>query len=177
MRSKIENTKQNKREHKKYESKYNDNVVDKILNLLSIGDYTIDDIAESVGITANTYYNWKKSNPEFAQKIKEAKQKRIDNIRVVATRSLVRMIEGYTVEESRIVYVGKKDKGKVKEEIVTTKYIAPMPAIVIFALSNTDPANWRNAMFVGKEKDRYTDMPDEELDKVIASYKKDLEKK
>lgn len=89
------------------------------------------------------------------------------------------MIKGYTVQEKRTVTAdtGKKDDNgkpivKVKEHVVTDKHYQPNPTLVIFALTNRDPDNWKNRQenkLSGEVgiKSSLESLSDEELKKIV----------
>jgi DNA-binding CsgD family transcriptional regulator len=132
-------------------AKYNKKTVDDICSLIRSDSYTIREICSQAGISVETFYEWQRTKPEFSEHIKKAKCEFDDFIASEARKSLVKLIQGYTVQEEKTVSVdsGKKDKNKkpivkVKEYSVTDKYYQPVTAAVIFALTNRDPENWKN---------------------------------
>nr|WP_297167422.1 phBC6A51 family helix-turn-helix protein [uncultured Dysgonomonas sp.] len=132
-------------------AKYNKKIVDKICSMMSTDSYTIAEICEKVKISERTYYNWQSKNADFADAIKKAQDKFDELLVVEAKKSLVKMIQGYTVDETRTVTTdtGKKDDNgkaivKVKEHVVTKKHYQPNPTLVIFTLTNRDSDNWKN---------------------------------
>lgn len=132
-------------------AKYNKKIVDKICSMMSTDSYTIAEICEKVKISERTYYDWQSKNADFADAIKKAQDKFDELLVVEAKKSLVKMIQGYTVDETRTVTTdtGKKDDNgkaivKVKEHIVTKKHYQPNPTLVIFTLTNRDSDNWKN---------------------------------
>jgi hypothetical protein len=132
-------------------ARYSKNMAEQICALISTDSYTIAEICEKVNISERTYYDWKDKNAEFAELIKKARNKFDELIVSEAKKSLIKMIRGYTVQEKKTVTVdtGKKDENgkpivKVKEHSVTDKHYQPVPAAVIFALTNRDPENWKN---------------------------------
>ena len=131
--------------------KYDKKTVERICQLLSTDSYTIQEICEKVGITESTFHEWKRKKSEFSQSVKKAQDKFDEFIASEARKSLVKLIQGYTVQEKKTVTVdtGKKDENdkpivKVKEHSVTDKHYQPVTAAVIFALTNRDPAHWKN---------------------------------
>lgn len=132
-------------------AKYNKKIVDKICSMMSTDSYTIAEICEKVKISERTYYDWQSKNADFADAIKKAQDKFDELLVVEAKKSLVKMIQGYTVDETRTVTTdtGKKDDNgkaivKVKEHVVTKKHYQPNPTLVIFTLTNRDSDNWKN---------------------------------
>lgn len=132
-------------------AKYNKKIVENICALIRADSYTIAEICEQVRISKETYYQWLKTKSDFSDAIKKAEDEFNDLIVTEAKKSLIKMIRGYTVQEKRTVTAdtGKKDDNgkpivKVKEHVVTDKHYQPNPTLVIFALTNRDPDNWKN---------------------------------
>jgi hypothetical protein len=132
-------------------AKYNKRIVEKICSLIRSDSYTVREICSQSGISIETFHEWKRTKPDFSDSIKKAKGEFDDFIAGEAAKSLVKLIQGYTVQEKKTVTVdtGKKDDDgkpivRVKEHSVTDKHYQPVTAAVIFALTNRDPENWKN---------------------------------
>ena len=134
-------------------SKYSKEITISICNLIKSDSYTISEICRLSGITPETFCQWRNKKPEFAEAIKMAEQKRLDFFAVEAKKSLLKMIQGYTIQEKRTVMVdsGIKDEGQmtipiIKEKVITEKYFPPDITAIIFALCNLDPDNWKDRL-------------------------------
>ena len=165
-------------------AKYGKKIVDKIVGLIKSDTYTIDEICRKVGITTKSYHQWVNDYPEFSEAVEKAKDERMQFFVAEAKKSLLKKIQGYTVDETKVVTVPSKEldengrpKPKIKEQTTVKKHIAPDTAAVIFTLTNGEPETWRNRQYseiTGKGgKDLIKQLPDDELDKKIA----DLESK
>ena len=160
-------------------AKYNKKIVEHICELISIDSFTISEICKRVGIAERTYYDWLKKNADFADAIKKAQDKFDELIASEAKKSLVKMIRGYTVQEKRVITVdtGKLNENnepitRVKESTTTDKHYQPIPAAVIFALTNRDPDNWKNRQDTKVSADvgiksHLENLSDDELQKII----------
>jgi len=95
------------------------------------------EIAEELGISERTLYNWKERHPEFLQAIKRGKE--LPDARV--EQSLYQRALGYDYEESKVV--ADKDK-KVKRVEKTKKFVPPDVTACIFWLKNRMPEKWRD---------------------------------
>lgn len=131
--------------------KYTQKLVQKICGLISSDNYTIAEMCRITGISIETYHTWKREKPDFSDSIKKAEEARMQFFVAEAKKSLIKKIQGYTVQEKQIVTVdsGKKDekgnpKPKIKEQKVIDKYFQPDTAAIIFTLTNGDPENWKN---------------------------------
>lgn len=160
-------------------AKYDKNIVEKICELIRADSYTVAEICDKVGICKDTYYQWLKKKSDFSDAIKKAQDEFDELILSEAKKSLVKMIRGYTVQEKRTVTAdtGKKDENgkpivRVKEHVVTDKHYQPVPAAVIFALTNLDSDNWKNRQENNVKADvgirsHLESLSDDELQKIV----------
>ena len=137
-------------------AKYNQKIVNRICDLISKDSYSIAEICEKVKISESTYYEWLKTKSEFSEAIKKAQDKLTQDLLIECSCSLVKLIKGYTTEESKVVYVEYKIKNadedgniiksepEIKERTVTKKHIAPSLGTIIHFQTNRDPDNWKN---------------------------------
>lgn len=164
-------------------AKYSNKLVEKICGLIRADSYTIAEICRFVGIAESTFYEWQIAKPEFSECIKKAQDARTEFFVVEAKKSLLKKIQGYTVDETKTVYVdaktGEKTKAKVKEQTIIKKHIQPDTAAIIFTLTNGDPDNFKNrqsAEVTGKNgKDLFGNLTDEELDAKIADIERKIQ--
>lgn len=129
-------------------AKYNKDIVDKICKLIETDSFTDKEICEQVGICQDTYIEWKKTKAEFSESVKKAEENFLKTIASEAKKSLMKKIQGYTVQEKRTVYNNEVVKGqskpKIKEQTITDKHYQPDTTAIIFALCNTDSDNFKN---------------------------------
>ena len=158
--------------------------IEKIVEMLRSDTYTIAEVCKASGIVPNTYHNWRRDDEEFAKAINDAKEERMEYFVAEAKKSLLKKIQGYTVDETKVVTVPSKEldengrpKPRIKEQTTVRKHIGPDITAIIFTLTNGDPESWRNRQYseiTGKGgKDLIKELPEDELDKKIA----DLESK
>ncbi len=132
-------------------AKYNKRIVKNICSLIKKDSYTIAEICSQTGINIDTYYDWLKNKPEFSEAIKKAKGEYDEFIAAEAKKSLLKKIQGYTVQEKKVVMVESKDKDesgkskpKIKEQTIIDKYYQPDTAAIIFTLTNKVPEEYQN---------------------------------
>lgn len=159
-------------------TKYNEKKVNRICSLIEKDTYTVSEICSLSGISEDTYYTWQKEKPEFSERIKEARDKYDEIIVKEAKKSLIKLIQGYDVEEKKTVFENDKNgKPRIKEQTTTKKHYQPNVAATIFLLTNKasdEYKNRQNTELTGKDgKDLITRQTDDELDARI----KELEKK
>lgn len=168
-------------------TKYNKKIAEKICSLIATDTYTVAEVCRMVKIHPDTYYTWIKEFSEFSGAIKKAEAERMAVFVVEAKRSLLKKIQGYTVQERHITTVGSgkfdvngKEIPRIKEQKVVDKHFQPDTAAIIFTLTNGEPENWKNRQnneVTGKDgKDLFGQLSDEELDARIAELEKKLGK-
>lgn len=172
-------------------AKYNTKIVNQIVGLIKSDTYTNAEVCQQCGITTKTYYQWLNDYPDFEQAVEQAKDERMQFLVAEAKKSLLKKIQGYTVDETKVVTVpsnemeigkdGKsRPKPKIKEQSTTKKHIAPDTAAVIFTLTNGEPSTWRNRQsneVTGKDgKDLFKQLSDDELEAKIAELERKLGK-
>lgn len=125
---------------------------EKICDLYSTGNYTLESCCAEEGITARTLENWARKYSEISVLKKEAKDNNgranREGVRDVALHGLKRLITGYFVDEEEIERL-TDNKGRLVSTRTRKKsrYIPPATAAIIFALKNVDPANWNDDKF------------------------------
>ena len=131
-------------------TKYNKKIAEKICSLIATDTYTVAEVCRMVKISDSTYYDWITRFPEFSENIKKAEAERMAFFVAEAKKSLLRKIQGYTVQEKHIT------------------------------LTNGEPENWKNRQnneVTGKDgKDLFGQLTDEELDARIAELERKLGK-
>lgn len=94
-------------------------------------------IAEILGVSNATVYNWKNQFPAFLEALKLSK----DIVDAKVAKSLFDRAMGYSHPEEKIFYDSKSGDVVVHE---TTKQYAPDPTSMIFWLKNRQPDEWRD---------------------------------
>ena len=166
-------------------TKYKPKIAERICALIEADTYTVAEICRMVKINPDTYYTWQKDITEFSDAIKKAQEVRMAFFVAEAKKSLLKKIQGYTVQEKHITTVGSgkfdvngKEVPKIKEQKVVDKHFQPDTAAVIFTLCNGEAENWKNRQnteVTGKDgKDLFGKYTDEELDKKIEELEKRL---
>jgi hypothetical protein len=133
--------------------------VEKICELYSLENVTIESCCSEIGISVRTFQNWINNNSEYSDKYKKAKEANAkigkDGIREKAATALEKAITGFFVEEEETIE--RFNAGGVKTSTIRTKrkkFINPSTTAIIFALKNVDPANWndQNAIDISGEE-------------------------
>ena len=85
-------------------------------------------IAENIGISRGTFYDWINKYPQFSDTIKKGRVPFI----VKAEDALEKNIEGYYVEETIEEITKQPDGREIKHKRITKRFIKPDPALIIF---------------------------------------------
>ena len=102
------------------------------------------EIAESLGISQDTFYTWIKKYPEFSEIIKKGQELSIENV----INAMYRSATGYFIDEGK-QYVepnskDKDEKPKIKKIIQYRKWIPPSNVAQFFILTNRKPEEWKH---------------------------------
>lgn len=164
-------------------AKYSKKIVKRITDLIKKDTYTIAEICSMSGIHHDSYYEWLKNKPEFAEAVSRARDQFDEIIVQEAKNSLRKLVNGYEVEEKTVVYIDSKDRGgnskpKIKEQKVVKKHFQPNPHSVQFVLTNKTGGEYKNYQtneLTGKDgKDLFASLTDEELEARIEELEKKL---
>jgi hypothetical protein len=111
------------------------------------GNVTIESCCGEYGISVRTFTQWCGLHSEISERYKKAKEQHNkigkESIREKSIDGLTRLITGYWVDETETMEIyGKTGQLNGKRVMKKRRYVGPNPTAVIFALKNTDPANW-----------------------------------
>ena len=111
-------------------TKYTPKIVERICELVAKDTYSVPELCRAVGIDEATFYRWKNDKSEFCEALEKAEDKRLAFFATEAKRSLLKKIQGYTVQEKHIVTVGSgkfdvngKEIPRIKEQKTVDKHI------------------------------------------------------
>lgn len=161
------------------QKKYSQKIANRIFDLLRTDTYTVTEICRMVKIAPSTFYAWRSTYSEFTEGLEKAEAERMAFFVVEAKRSLVKKLQGYTVQENHVTTVGSgkydvngKEIPRIKERKTVDKHYQPDTAAIIFTLCNGKPETWKNRqnnVITGKDgKDLFGQLTDVQLDARIA---------
>jgi gas vesicle protein len=108
---------------------------------------TDEEISNMLGISTATYYEWKKTKPEFMEAIKKGKE--VSNGELL--NSAFTQSTGFFYKEQQVFKVKdyKEIDGELKqieklEVVEVEKYCPPNPTMNIFMLKNRLPSDYRD---------------------------------
>ena len=125
---------------------------------------TDEQIANNMGISTSTFYEWKKEYLEFSETLKKGKEV----VDVQVENALLKRALGYTYQETTNEY--DKD-GVLKVSKVVVKEITPDTTAQIFWLKNRRPDIWRDKQSIehsGQINNPFADLTTEELRKLAG---------
>jgi len=105
------------------------------IKILALKGFTDKEMASVVGVTEQTFNNWKKQKPLFFESLKDWKLIADHEVE----RSLYERAKGYEHTETKAQFVDGD-----WETIDMTKHYAPDPTSMIFWLKNRKSAEWRD---------------------------------
>lgn len=96
-------------------------------------------IAQNIGISKQTFYDWKKRYPDFADSVKRGKEV-IDRM---VENALLKAAMGFEYDEEMATPRG--------EVVTIRKYEKPNTTALIFWLKNRKPKEWRDKQEIAHE--------------------------
>ena len=109
-----------------------------IAKALIAGGMTQEQAMVAMDISNGTWFNWKKSHPEFLEAITDSDEEKFLNVE----KSLYKRAIGYEYKETHTSI--EKDGERVKKvQKVITKQQAASDTAIMFFLTNKRPQNWK----------------------------------
>lgn len=125
---------------------------------------TDEQISANMGIATSTFYEWKKTYPEFSESLKKGKE--IVDIQV--ENALLKRALGYKYTETTSE-VGENGEMRVTKQV--TKEVVPDTTAQIFWLKNRKPTLWRDKQSIehsGEINNPFAGLTTEELRKLVG---------
>ncbi len=97
---------------------------------------TDEQIAEKIGVSASTLYDWKKKYSEISEALKKGKEV-IDRM---VENALLKKALGYETKEVRV----ERDNEGYEKTVEVTRHVPPDTTAGIFWLKNRKPDVWRS---------------------------------
>lgn len=125
-------------------------------------------IAYNLGISEDTFYEYKKKHSEFSEALKKGKEV----VDYEVENALLKRALGYEYEEKTYETSYDERTGKSIERLTkrTTKQVAPDTTAQIFWLKNRKPREWRDKQQIehsGEINNPFKDLSTEELRQLI----------
>ena len=107
--------------------------VERLIMFLAAEGMTDGKMAGIIGVTEQTFNNWKKAHPKFFESLKEVKKTADEKVE----RALYERAQGYSHPEEKIF-----SNNGVVVRADTTRHYPPDPTSMIFWLKNRQPDKW-----------------------------------
>ena len=147
-------------------SKYNPKYHDPWIKGLAQKGYTIEEIAEDIGVAKSTVQKWVADNEELSVALKKGRGYADSQVEM----SLYNRAMGYKVTKKRtIVEASPNGEQKPAKIEIVEEEIAPDVTACIFWLKNRDPEHWKDKHDVDLSGDDWTNA----LKSLTDSYKKE----
>jgi transcriptional regulator with XRE-family HTH domain len=127
---------QNKNTKRGAPTKYDPEAHPSYARALAIEGLTLEEIAEKLGVTVPTLWEWRKKHSEFFNAIKEGKEQADANVEM----SLYKRALGYSYTERKVIDLS--DGGTRIETVV--KEVVPDVGAQCMWLKNRRPDKWRD---------------------------------
>ena len=130
-------------------SKFDVKLLTTIKNLLGKG-YNVSEVAELIGISEQTYFNWKTNYPSFFESEGKWKENAIEE----CVRTMVKLGKGYDLKETKVHW----DKNGKRHTYDVVKQLPPNQKSLEFYLKNRDGKNWKDKVehSIGEESKDFT---------------------
>lgn len=107
--------------------KYSNKLATRIVEMIEQDLYGISEICKIIHISRKTFYEWKKTKPEFNEAVEEAFTLRDEALVASARIGLKQLLEGYVAKEEKITYTAHPVTGEVveKSRVAKKKHCPP----------------------------------------------------
>ncbi len=85
-------------------AKYNQELAERITSLMAEELCSVSDICKATGISRNTFYKWKRENPDFDKDVEDAMSYRNEVLLSMAYSSIKQRLERHTLVEEKDTY-------------------------------------------------------------------------
>lgn len=131
--------------------------------------FTDKEMSEFLGVTEQTFNNWKKAHSNFFESLKDWKLEADNRVE----RSLYERATGYRHPEDKIF----KPAGEEPTIVKTEKHYPPDTTACIYWLNNRKPDEYKNRFeYKGDVNQKNTDLSESALDAKIAELSEKMKK-
>jgi DNA-binding XRE family transcriptional regulator len=106
------------------------------IEMMARRGFTDKEMSEILGVTEQTFNNWKKKHPKFFESLKDWKALADKNVE----RSLYERACGYEHPDIKFA----THEGMITDQVEFTRHYPPDPTSMIFWLKNRQPGKWRD---------------------------------
>lgn len=145
--------------------KYKEKIAMEIIRMIEQDLYSISEICRSLKISRKTFYEWKKTKPEFGEAVEEAIDHREDVMIASARIGLKQLLEGYVQKKEKITYVPDKNnpvEDVAKCRVVEKKFCPPSIRAIKYVLDREERKRDKDQLLVSERRPLVIEVQDEE---------------
>ncbi|MBF0649899.1 helix-turn-helix domain-containing protein [Dysgonomonas sp. GY75] len=145
--------------------KYKEKTASEIIRMIEQDLCSISEICKSFKISRKTFYEWKKSKPEFKEAVEEAIDHREEVMVASARIGLKQLLEGYVQKKEKITYVPDKNdpvNDVEKCRVVEKKFCPPSIRAIKYVLDREERKKDRDQLLASERRPLVIEVQDEE---------------
>ncbi|WP_419032360.1 helix-turn-helix domain-containing protein [Dysgonomonas gadei] len=145
--------------------KYKEKTASEIVRMIEQDLCSVSEICKSFKISRKTFYEWKKTKPEFGEAVEEAIDHREDVMIASARIGLKQLLEGYVQKKEKITYVPDKNdpvNDVEKYRIVEKKFCPPSIRAIKYALDREERKKDKDRLLASERRPLVIEVQDEE---------------
>ena len=145
--------------------KYKEKTASEIIRMIEQDLCSISEICKSLKISRKTFYEWKKSKPEFGEAVEEAIDYREDVMIASARIGLKQLLEGYVQKKEKITYVPDKNdpvNDVEKCRVVEKKFCPPSIRAIKYVLDREERKKDKDRLLASERRPLVIEVQDEE---------------
>ncbi|EGJ99785.1 phBC6A51 family helix-turn-helix protein [Dysgonomonas gadei] len=145
--------------------KYKEKTASEIVRMIEQDLCSVSEICKSFKISRKTFYEWKKTKPEFGEAVEEAIDHREDVMIASARIGLKQLLEGYVQKKEKITYVPDKNdpvNDVEKYRIVEKKFCPPSIRAIKYVLDREERKKDKDRLLASARRPLVIEVQDEE---------------
>ena len=145
--------------------KYKEKIATEIIRMIEQDLCSISEICKSFKISRKTFYEWKKTKPEFGEAVEEAIDHREDVMIASARIGLKQLLEGYVQKKEKITYVPDKNdplNDVEKCRVVEKKFCPPSIRAIKYVLDREERKKDKDRLLASARRPLVIEVQDEE---------------
>ncbi|MDR1502381.1 MAG: helix-turn-helix domain-containing protein [Prevotella sp.] len=145
--------------------KYKEKTASEIIRMIEQDLCSISEICKSFKISRKTFYEWKKTKPEFGEAVEEAIDHREDVMIASARIGLKQLLEGYVQKKEKITYVPDKNdpvNDVEKCRVVEKKFCPPSIRAIKYVLDREERKKDKDQLLAVQRRPLVIEVQDEE---------------
>ncbi|SBV94343.1 phBC6A51 family helix-turn-helix protein [uncultured Dysgonomonas sp.] len=145
--------------------KYKEKTASEIIRMIEQDLCSISEICKSFKISRKTFYEWKKTKPDFGEAVEEAIDHREDVMIASARIGLKQLLEGYVQKKEKITYVPDKNdpvNDVEKCRVVEKKFCPPSIRAIKYVLDREERKKDKDRLLASERRPLVIEVQDEE---------------